>query len=615
MSVISSTKPFIADTNGTKLARWLIGLPVRVRRISFALAVSAMALALTALMAAALGANGITGAELAVLSLYVLTLPWIVIAFWNAAIGLALMRGLRDPAAAVCPIAEPPHDTAPIGRTALLSCLRNEATEQVERNLTAMLHSLVRAGAATKFKLFILSDSSEPSIIAKEEEMVARLQMRFRGEIAILYRRRAINTAFKAGNIHDFCERWGDGFDYALVLDADSYMTGERILSMVVAMDANPKLGLLQSLVVGLPTMSAYARIFQFGMRLGMRSYTIGSTWWQADCGPYWGHNAVFRLAPFKMHCHLPELPGRGPLSGPILSHDQVEATFMRRAGYEVRVMPREGGSFEENPPHLLEFIRRDLRWCQGNLQYLRLLRMPGLRTTSRVQLLLAILMYCSAPAWMAFMGLGIMAAILAPGSIHFHPGLGLTIMITMFFVIFAPKLATAVDALCDAPTRASYGGAGRIVAGLAGETLFSLILSPIIAIAQTLFVGGLAFGRAIGWGAQARGVERLPAALATYKLWPQLLIGSAILAWTIPYGAFMIALMAPLFVGLIGAIPFAVTTSAPRMGKAALLSGIWRIPEETVVPPELSEIALPALVEHPARSDRPAVIGQEARA
>src|SRR6185503_12995327 len=178
----------------------------------------------------------------------------------------------------------------------------------------------------------------------------------WRGRISLTYRRREANTGFKAGNIRDFCDRWGDQHDHALVLDADSLMTAEAVLRLVRIMQANPQLGILQSLVIGMPSTSAFARIFQFGMRLGMRSYTIGSAWWQGDCGPYWGHNAVIRLKPFIAHCHIPARPD----GTHILSHDQIEAVLMRRAGYEVRVLPEEGASWEENPPTLLEFIRRD---------------------------------------------------------------------------------------------------------------------------------------------------------------------------------------------------------------------------------------------------------------
>ena len=163
-----------------------------------------------------------------------------------------------------------------------------------------------------------------------------------------------------------------------LPLDADSLMAGEAVLRLVRIMQAHPRLGILQSLVVGAPAASAFARIFQFGMRHGMRAYTMGSAWWIGDCGPFWGHNAVVRIAPFREHCGLPILPGGPPLGGHVLSHDQVEAALMRRAGYEVRVLPEERGSWEENPPTIFEFSARDLRWCQGNMQYWRLLGTAG---------------------------------------------------------------------------------------------------------------------------------------------------------------------------------------------------------------------------------------------
>ena len=185
-----------------------------------------------------------------------------------------------------------------------------------------------------------------------------------------------------------------------LPLDADSLMSGDQIVRLTRMMQAHPKIGILQSLVVGMPSSSAFARIFQFGMRHGMRSYTMGQAWWVGDCGPFWGHNALVRIKPFHEQCDLPMLPGKPPLGGHVLRHDQVEATLMRRAGYEVRVLPEERGSWEENPPTMLEFARRDVRWCQGNMQYLKLLDLPGLYPMSRFQLVWAILMFIGIPAW-----------------------------------------------------------------------------------------------------------------------------------------------------------------------------------------------------------------------
>src|SRR4051794_32238152 len=177
-------------------------------------------------------------------------------------------------------------------------------------------------------------------------------------------------------------------------------MTAAAIMRMVRVIQADPKLGILQGLVVGLPSTSLFARIFQFGMRLGMRSYTIGSAWWQSDCGPYWGHNAIVRLEPFINHCRLPVLSEDGEEERHILSHDQIEAALMRAAGYHVRVVPREDLGWEENPPTLLEFMRRDLRWCQGNMQYWRFLLLPKLRPVSRYQLGLPSLRFIRSPPW-----------------------------------------------------------------------------------------------------------------------------------------------------------------------------------------------------------------------
>jgi membrane glycosyltransferase len=182
-------------------------------------------------------------------------------------------------------------------------------------------------------------------------------------------------------------------------------------------------------------------------MRLGMRSHTLGAAWWQGDCGPYWGHNAILRLKPFAAHCRLPVLPQGGPLGGHVLSHDQIEAALMRRAGYEVRVIPAEGISWEENPPTLMEFIRRELRWCQGNMQYFWLLGLPGLKPVSRFQLVLAILMYLGSPAWMALLAVGSLAVGLAGTSYkpetEVRPAAGAALFAVMLLMIFAPKIAT----------------------------------------------------------------------------------------------------------------------------------------------------------------------------
>ncbi|MEM9725191.1 MAG: glucans biosynthesis glucosyltransferase MdoH [Pseudomonadota bacterium] len=353
--------------------------------------------------------SGWTGLDIGIALCIALSAPWTVLGFWNALIGFLLhAMGAGRPAWAAAlerdggPDALDPRDAPPLSsRVALLMTLRNEDPARAMARLLAIRASVDATGEGSAFDLFVLSDSDAPDVVAEEERLFAQLEPRLAGAGAASYRRRERNHGFKAGNIQDFLDAHGDDYAFFAPLDADSAMSGAALLSFARMMEARPRLGLLQSLAVGAPNSSGFGRLFQFGMRHGMRSFTAGSAWWQGDCGPFWGHNALVRTAPFRRACKLPELPGAPPLGGPILSHDQVEAVLMRRAGYEVRVAPIEIDSWEENPPTLLDFIRREERWCTGNMQYWTLLGTPGLRPVSRLQLWQAILMYVASPAWM----------------------------------------------------------------------------------------------------------------------------------------------------------------------------------------------------------------------
>ena len=529
--------------------------------------------------------------DVALLICCALILPWAVIGFWNAAIGLVIMRKAVDPVAAVFPGAAAVASDMPItSSVAILVCIRNEPPPRVVRNLAPMVEGLERAGVADRFHLYILSDTTDLRTGMDEERQFAKLALAWGGRIAVTYRRRAENTGFKAGNIRQFCERYGPLHDFAVVLDADSVMPASAVLRLVRVMQSEPMLGILQALVVGLPVMSAFARIFQFGMRLGMRSWTIGSAWWQSDCGPYWGHNAAIRLAAFTTHCKLPVLPG----GRDVLSHDQVEAALMRRGGYDVRVLPEEDLGWEENPPTLLEFIRRDLRWCQGNMQYWRFLVMPGLRMVSRMQLALAIMMFVGSPAWIAILIIGTIAAARSPSFVD--PFYGWTLLAAFLVMWFAPKIATIVDVLCRPALREAYGGAPRLLASVASEVVFFILLSPIQWLAHTLLLIRLPFGFGVGWGAQARDEHTVPLARALLRFWPQTVVGLGsltILAMNNP-AAIPVALL--IAAGLALAVPLAVVSAAPLVGRLMLRLGLGRLPEETQPPETLRALTLPAL-------------------
>jgi membrane glycosyltransferase len=564
----------------------------------FFAAVGATIAGLIWLAVMALRPGGFGAVDLVLVALFAMTLPWYVIGFWNAVIGLLIMRFARDPVAAVTPAAGRIRGDEPItASTAILLCIRNEPPERVGRLLEPLLAGLAAHGVGERFHLYVLSDTADRDIAAAEDARFAALAAFWRGRIALTYRRRDSNLGFKAGNIADFCERWGRQHDFAVMLDADSVMTVDLMLKLVRIMQVEPRLGILQSLVIGMPSASAFARIFQFGMRLGMRSYTIGSAWWQGDCGPYWGHNAIVRLAPFMAHCRLPVLAGNALVSGHVLSHDQIEAVLMRRAGYEVRVLAEEGSSFEQNPPSLVEFMRRDLRWCQGNMQYWHFLRMPGVRPVSRYQLAFAILMFVGSPAWIAMLLIGSAAAAVAPTPADFmRADAGIAVLALVLAMWFAPNIATMIDVVLRRELRHAFGGGWRFGASVLLTIVFVTLLAPIMWASHTLFLCRLLLGGSVGWTAQARDDHRVPWMLALRQFWPQTLIGIApvvLLATAAPS-----ALPWALFIALgpLLSIPLAVATAAPALGRALIAAGLDRLPEEISPPPELRALELPAI-------------------
>ena len=572
----------------------------RQRRLVFLLLCLSTIGALTAAMTGLMAANGWRGAEIVMLVAFIATLPWLAIGFWNAVIGFWLTSVTRDPVAVVAPMLAI-DEAAPItGRTAITMTVRNENPQRALTRLRAVRDSLLATGAATRFDFHLLSDTSHPELAAQEQALFSQWQAEIAASASadiapVFYRRRQNNAGFKAGNIMEFCQRCGDAYDFFLPLDADSLISGTAVLALVRRMQANPRLGILQGLVVGVPSASLFARLFQFGMRHGMCAYTMGSAWWQGDCGPFWGHNALIRTAAFRDHCQLPLLPGKPPLGGHILSHDQVEAVLMRRAGYEVRVWPIEDESFEENPPSLPDFIKRDLRWCQGNMQYGPLLLLPGLLPVSRIQLALAMLMYAGAPSWMLFILGTVWLAASDAGPLVEPVWLGLALFITIMTMALMPKLMGVASILCRADERRRYGGAGRILAATGLEIVLSALFAPVVAFADTLFMAGLPFGRQIRWEAQQRDSHRVSWHTAWRGYWPQTLFGltvTTVLALTSPQ---VLPWAAPTLLGFMLVMPLAVLTAWPALGRACRRIGLFDIPEDRAPAAILDALAAPA--------------------
>ncbi len=588
----------------------------RRRALFFSLTLISSALA-TGLMHDILKANGFSGYEKAGLVLFFVLFTWICGAFWTALAGFVIRLVGRDPA--VLHMDEVKGRRLQ-GRTAVVMPIYNEDTTRVAAGLDVIWSSLAAQPQQAAFDLFILSDTRKADIGAAEERAWQALVERHGARGRIFYRRRQDNIGRKAGNIADFVRQWGGAYDYAVVLDADSIMSGTALVSLALMMDAHPEAGIIQALPVPAGRETLFARLVQFAARLSSPMLSSGLAYWQLGEGNYWGHNAILRLRAFAEFCDLPRLPGSAPLGGEILSHDFVEAAFMRRAGFKVWLMADLTGSWEEVPSNVIDYAARDRRWAQGNLQHMSLLPMRGLHWLSRIHLITGVLSYVTSPMWFAVLVLSSIVVCLdavnghqyfAPGSFTLFPswpesrvGEIFSLLTITFSVLLIPKVLAAVLALKDRKTRRGFGGGSRLLLSLLIEQLFSMLLAPAMMVFHSTFVVTTLAGRPVSWNAQERGDRGIPFGEALWRHKWHVLLGlvwGAVILWFAPR---YIWWLLPVLAGLVLSVPLTVLTSRADAGQWLRRHKLLLTPEETQTPQELA--ALSARLADPLYIDTP---------
>lgn len=544
-----------------------------LRRALFGALVAAIAALLLWLAWRALAPGGVHAIEALILLGLLGVTPWAALSAGNSLVGLTILLGSRNPPAVVLPALARARPGPPRNVTALAVCIRNEDMGAVLPPLGALLDGLAARGAADRFVLWLLSDTQDPALAAAEDAAV-RDFAETRDNVG--YRRRAENTGFKAGNVMDFLDHQAGEAAFFITLDADSVMTPDAVLRLVAIMEAEPDLAIVQQLIVGRPATAAFPRLFQFGMRAGMRSWATGQAWWQLDAGPYWGHNAILRCEPFRRHARLQALPD----GSRILSHDMVESVRLQAAGWRVRCLPAEDGSLESNPPAMPEFLRRDERWGAGNMQYFRLFRLPGMTMLGRLQLLQAILLFLGAPLYALILLLAALNAITGGGEATPMGALALAIF-AHWLCYFAPKLSGYAQALIQKRVAAPYGGRVAFAKGAAAEIVFMQLFEPLSTLNKAMFLATLPFGRATGWAPQNRADRGIAWADAARLLWPHMLVGAALtLAFAaVSLPALLLAL--PFTLGMIVAVPLCVLSADPQLSAWLRARRIAATPEE----------------------------------
>ena len=541
----------------------------------------------------------ITWLQVMFAAFFALTFAWIAFSCASAVLGfIVLMFGGN----ALPKLA----DTGEMGRTALLMPVYNEDPERVFAALIRMGAALRREGVARHFDIFVLSDTRKDNIADAECHAFAGLMRQLSPALKVYYRRRDNNHHRKAGNIADFVTRWGGAYDHMIVLDADSDMSADAMITLARAMAADPKAGIIQSLPLLQNRWTPFARMTQFAGRVYGPLVAAGLSAWHGRDGNYWGHNAIIRTKAFAEAAGLPELTGRKPFGGHVLSHDFVEAALIRRAGYAVFMLPSLAGSYEETPPSLIDIATRDRRWAQGNLQHIKIVGAKGLYWLSRVHLIQGIMSYLASPLWLMLLVAGLALATVArhaqpnyfpdgfslfPVWPVFDPELALRLFGITFGVLYLPKLLALVLALFNRDLRKGCGGVAGLLNSVIVETFVSMLLSPVMMLIQSRFVADVLLGRDSGWNAQNRDDQALPLkdCAAKHAMHVAAGIGFAVLAFHISWATFLWLL--PIASALMLSPLVSWATGLPGFGRALWHWNVFRIPEEAAhAPKELPE-------------------------
>lgn len=494
--------------------------------------------------------------------------------------------------------------TAP---TAIVMPVFNEDTSRILEGLRVIYRSLEATGQLEAFDFFILSDTTNPNRWIEEESAWVALTRQLGGQGRIFYRKRRVNVNKKAGNLADFCRRWGKRYRYMIVLDADSIMTGDAIAKLVRLMEKNPGAGIIQTVPRLVNGETIFARLQQFASRLYGPVFAAGLNFWQQGEANYWGHNAIIRVAPFIEHCSLPDLPGVEPFGGRILSHDYVEAALMRRAGWSVWLATDVEGSYEECPGNLIDFAKRDRRWLQGNLQHAWLVTARGLHAANRLHLALGILAYLASPLWLAFLLVSSLIAWryastgLTPLPVDSFAQVlkldfnsqALLLFAGTMGLLFVPKILALLDLRRRPGEAERFGGWPRVIGSVVGETLVFTLLAPVLMLFHSKFIVLTLSGRGVAWVAQRRGADGDPEwreAILTHAGHTLLGLGwGAFALWVNP--AFAIWL-SPILLGMVASIPVSLVTGQLAAGQWLARMRMLVTPEESAAPSELTRLA-----------------------
>ncbi|MBF0490073.1 MAG: glucans biosynthesis glucosyltransferase MdoH [Candidatus Omnitrophica bacterium] len=570
------------------------GRVLTLRRSSFFILVAVSTYIAGSTFETILGAGGLSTLSRIIIGIFVCLFGWISFNFWTVIFGFVVALCKMDHE---FPLPQDAQSIAPQTRTALIMPVYNEEMARIYSALRATYESLKATGQLENFDIFILSDSVANDSILMEETAWSELCRDVDGFGRIFYRRRKVRRHKKSGNVSDFCRRWGSQYKYMIIFDADSLMEGDLLVRMVNVMEAREDIGILQTAPLAANQISLVSRLQQFASHVYGPLFFAGLRFWQLDESGYWGHNAIVRMDPFMKYCALPHLSGKPPFGGEILSHDFVEAALMRRAGWGVWLAYELEGSYEELPPSLFEELERDRRWCQGNIQHLRLMFMKGFSFGHRILFLNGNLFYFSSFLWLLLLLLMTAHAVanffhtvvyfsgertLFPHWPNQHPDLSAHLLMVTALFLLLPKILSVFLISLSSKKAATFGGVIRLTASVLLETIFSTLLAPLRMIFHAWYVVLNLLGQKLIWKTQSRHSQKTSFAQAFSAYWPSM---TGALIWAIVAYAVNKTLfwwVSTIVIPLFFAVPISVFCSYPSLGLFFRKHGFFLTPVET---------------------------------
>jgi membrane glycosyltransferase len=233
----------------------------------------------------------------------------------------------------------------------------------------------------------------------------------------------------------------------------------------------------------------------------------------------------------------------------------------MRRAGYDVRLAwDLVAGSYEQCPVSLASSASRDRRWCQGNLQHLRIMLSPAFTLA--------------------------LHRLSSPEPLHGPLAVAtLALMLVTLGLLFSGKMMALALVLLDARRLKEHGGPLRLFTSAVVEMVVAALSAPILMVSHALCVASVLFGFSVDWAAANRDETVSPWTDALRAHGFEGLVGAAIAMSSLIWAPSVLLWLMPIWFSLLLAVPLGALLSSRATGERLRAHGLLLSPPEVQTP------------------------------